>query len=56
MVPLVKLTNFIPQNAIFTLFSEPNPQIAHLQIIGFKPEKEENKVNVLTSSSIDSLF
>ena len=44
----LKSTVCIPQSAIST-----NPQISHLEKLGFKPEKEENKVNVFTSSSID---
>ena len=46
----------IPQTAISTPFSGPNPKISHLEILGFKPKKEENKVNAFASSSIDSLF
>ena len=53
---LVKSTVCILQTAISTPFSGPNLQISHLEILDFKPEKEENKVNVFTSSSIDSLF
>ena len=54
IVSLVKSTDCIPQTATSTPFSGPNPQISHLEILGFKPEKDENKVNVFTSSSIDS--
>ena len=53
---LVKSTDCIPQTAISTTFSGPNPQISYLEILGFKPEKEENKINVFASSSIDFLF
>ena len=53
---LVKSTDCIPQTAISTPFSGPNPQISHLEILGFKPEKKENKVNPFTSSSIDSVI
>ena len=53
---LVKSTDCISQTAISTPFREPNPQISYLEILGFKPEKEENKVNVFTSFSIDSFF
>ena len=53
---LVKSNDCIPQTGISTPFSGPNPQISHLEILGFKPEREENKVNVFTSSSTDSLF
>ena len=47
MASLVKSTDCIQHISISTPFSEPNPQISHLEILGFKPEKEENKVNVL---------
>ena len=46
MAPLVKSTDCILQTAISTPFSGPNPQISHLEILGFKPDKEENKINV----------
>ena len=53
---LVKSTDCIPQTAISTPFSGLNLQISHIEILGFKSEKEENKENVFKSSSIDSLF
>ena len=53
---LVKSSDCIPQTAISTPFSGSNPQISHLEILGFKPKKEENKVNVFTNFSVDSLF
>ena len=45
---LVKSTDCIPQTC--------NPQISHLETVGFKPKKEESKANVSKSSYIDSLF
>ena len=53
---LVKSAGCIPQTAISTPFSGTSLEIIHLEILGFKPEKEGNKVNVFASSSIDSLF
>ena len=34
----------------------PPIKFSSIQILGFEPKKEENKVNVFTSSFIDSLF
>ena len=56
MSSLVKPTDCIPQAAISTPLSRPNPQISHMEILGFKPEKEDSKVNVFTNSSSDCLF
>ena len=56
IVSLVKSTDCIPQTARSSLSSAPNPGISHLAILGLKPEKEKNKLDVFASSLIDSLF
>ena len=46
----VKSNVCIPQTAISTAtFSDPNPEISHLEILSCRPEKEANKVDSLFS-------
>ena len=54
---LVKPTDYIPQTAIFTYFKWAQPtNLTFRNIRNIKFKKEENKVNVFTSSSTNSLF
>ena len=47
---------FMPQTAIFTVFSTPKPEILHFSWFGSKPEFVENVADILLTSVIDLLF
>ena len=51
----LKLIHFVPQSAIFTTFRAPIPATSHLDLLGFKPENDENMSNAFITSIKDSL-
>ena len=53
---LVKSIHLIQQTATFTRFSSPIPATSHFDNFDFKPENDENKEIVFSSSFIEPNF
>ena len=51
----LKSIHFIPQSAIFTPFRAPIPATSHLDLLGFKPDNDENMSNAFITSIKGSL-
>ena len=49
----LKSIYFIPQSASFAPFSAPVSVNSHLDLLGFKPEKDENMSNTFVTSIKD---